>query len=92
MINTERVAIFNGVKQLHKNVFDELVVTEIPTVVQDLSKQIAIRSIVHDDEGVVEGFNDTVESDNVGVSTSNLMEGYFTNMNLPLARLQMRVH
>ena len=74
MIDTDTMAILNCVKQLKENVFDEVVIAEIPAIVKDLGKEIAITAILQDDEGVIVVLDDPQELDNVRVAGHELME------------------
>lgn len=85
MINTEGVAVFHCVEQLEEDVFDETVVPEIATTMQDLGEEIVVRCIVHDDVGVVALFDDAMEGDHTRVGRSELVESYFADVDLSLA-------
>lgn len=87
MVDSERVAIFNCVKQLKENVLDERVITEIAAAVQDLRKEIVVGSVIHDDVGKIEGFDNTVKSDDSRMPRSKLVQCDFANMDLPRARI-----
>ena len=94
MIDTERMAVLHSVKQLEKYVFDEEVVSKIPTVMQYLREEVAVVGIVHNNVSEVALLDDAVEGDDVGVGGRNLMEGDFADVGLPLAGclLQLGVH
>lgn len=80
MINIERMAIFNRIKQLKKYLFNKKVVAQITTMVKDLSEEIAIFAVIHDDKCVLIVFDDAVESNNVGVRRCELVEGNLTKV------------
>lgn len=53
MINIERVAVLDCIKQLKKDLPDQIVLTEISAVMKDLRKEITVATVVHDDPGVL---------------------------------------
>jgi len=85
MVDAKAVAILNCVKQLQKYMPDQDVVAEVAAVVENLREQVVVRSIVQNDIGAVTFLNHAVESDHVGVRAGDLMECYFTDMDLSLA-------
>jgi len=67
-------------------VFDEVVVTKITAIVENLRKEVVVCGIIHDNISVIVVFNDAVEGDDVGMTTGELMEGNFPDMNLTLPK------
>ena len=63
MVNTHRVAVVNCIEQLKEYILDEVVVSEVSTVMEDLREQVAVRAVIHDDPGIVLILDDTMESD-----------------------------
>jgi hypothetical protein len=59
------MAIFNGIKELEEYVFNEVVLSKVTAMVQDLRKEVSIGSVVHDEVGVVVLLYNPVEGDNV---------------------------
>ena len=85
VINTERVAILNRIEQLKEYLLDQLVIAQVSTMLEDLGEEIAIGAVVHDDPRVVIVFNNAVKSDDTGMRRCELMEGDFSDVQLPLA-------
>lgn len=67
MIYPQRMAIFDGIKKLEENVFDQVILTKVAAMVQDLREEISVGSVVHDEVGVVVLLHNPVEGDNVWV-------------------------
>lgn len=80
VIDAENVAILDGIKDLQENVPYEVVVGEVPTMVEDLGEQVAVGGVFHDDEGVRALFYDAMEGDNVRVFTGQLMNKYLAHV------------
>ena len=68
MIDAQRVAVIDCVEELEENVFDEVVSAKITSLLQNLAKQITIRTIIHNDEGAIILFDDTMERDDILVN------------------------
>jgi len=86
VVNTERVAVFHCVEQLEEDVLDESIVSEITATMQDLGEEIVVRCIVHDDVGMISLINDAMEGDHARVGRGELVECYFADVDLSLAR------
>lgn len=93
MVDPERVAAFDGVEKLKKDVLNEIIITEISAAMQNLSEQVAVASVIHDNKRVLVVLDDTMEGHNVRVRRGQLMKSNFANVELPLAGiLHLRVH
>jgi hypothetical protein len=68
MVNTEAVAILDCAKQLQENMLDETVIPQISTVIQNLSEQVSIAGILHDDVSVIVLLDHPVKGGNPWVS------------------------
>ena len=68
MIDAQRVAVIDCVEELEENVFDEVVSAKITSLLQNLAEQITIRTIIHNDEGAIILFDDTMERDDILVN------------------------
>ena len=75
MINIEGVAVVNRVEQLKKDLLDEGVITKITPRVEDLSEEVTVRAVVHNDEGVLVVLDDAVKRHHVRVAGCKLVEG-----------------
>ena len=75
MIDIEGVAVFNRVEQLKKDLLDEGVITKITPLVEDLSEEVTVRAVVHNDEGVLVVLDDAVKRHHVRVAGCKLVEG-----------------
>lgn len=85
MINIQGVAVLNCVQQLKKDLLDESIIAQIASPVKDLSEKVAVRAVVHDDEGVLVVLDDAVKRDDVGVARRELVERDLTDVELALA-------
>ena len=65
--------------------FDDMVITEVARLVQDLCEQVFVWGIIHDDVCIVEVFDNAMESDDGGVSGCDLVQRNFAHMELPAA-------
>ena len=84
VIDTERMAIFHRLKQLEEDILDECVVPKIAAAMQDLSEQIMVGSEVHNDVGEVAFLHHAVKGDHAWMRRCELMQGYFSNVDLAL--------
>ena len=60
VIYAQRMAIIDSIEDLEKDAFDEVVVAEISTTVNDLREKVAVAGVVHDNVSVVEILDDAV--------------------------------
>ena len=67
MIYSERMAIFDGIKKLEEYMLNEMILSKVAAVVQDLREEISVGSVVHDEVGVVALLHNSVEGDHVWV-------------------------
>jgi len=56
------------IEELNKYVFDEFVSAKITSFLLNLAYQITIRTVIHNDEGVIFLFNDAMERDDIRVN------------------------
>jgi hypothetical protein len=84
VIDTERMAIFHRIEQLEEDILDETVVPKIAAAMQDLSEQIMVRSVVHDDVGKVAFLHHAVKGNHAWMRRCELMQGNFSNVDLAL--------
>jgi hypothetical protein len=84
VVNTERMAIFHSFEQLEKDILDKSVIPKITTAMQDLSEQIMVRSVVHDDVGEVAFLHHAVKGDHTRMRRCELMQGNLSNVDLAL--------
>jgi hypothetical protein len=68
VVDAQRVAVIDRIEELEENVFDEVVSAKITSLLQDLAKEITIRTVIHNDEGAIFLLNDTMERDNIRVN------------------------
>lgn len=61
------MAIIDRFEQLEENVLDQVILAKITSLVQNLTKEIPIWTVIHDDEGAVLLFNDTMKCDDIRV-------------------------
>lgn len=85
MINIQRMAVFYRIKQLKENLPDQVILTKIPPIVQDLREEITVTTVIHDDPGVLVVFDDAMEGHNARMCRGQLMKSDFADMQLPLA-------
>jgi hypothetical protein len=67
VVDAQRVAVIDRIEELEENVFDEVVLAKITTLLQNLAEQITIRTVIHNDEGAIFLFNDAMERDDIRV-------------------------
>ena len=85
VIDIERMAIVNCIKQLEENFPDQVVLTEISAVMEDLRKEITIATVVHDDPSVLRVLDDAMQGHNTRVCRGQLMKSNLADVQLPLA-------
>ena len=85
MINTQRVAVFNRVKQLQEDVLDKFILAKVPALVEDLGEEVTVLAIVHNDVCEIFVLNDTMEGNDIGVSGGELVETDLTQVQLASA-------
>lgn len=86
MINMQRMAVFDRVKQLQEYFLNKFVISQITTMVEDLREQVAVLAIVHNDISVLWVLDDAVEGNNIGVRRGELVECDLAQVELALAR------
>ena len=67
MVDAQRVTVIDRIEKLEENVFDEVVLAKITSLLQNLAEQITIRTVIHHDESAIVLFNDTMERDDIRV-------------------------
>jgi hypothetical protein len=85
VIDSQRMAVIDRIEELEKNVFDEVVSTKITSLLQDLAKQITIRTAIHNDKGAIFLFDDTMKCHNVRMDRCKLVKGNLLHMKTSLA-------
>jgi hypothetical protein len=85
VVDAQRVAVIDRIEELEENVFDEVVSAKITSLLQNLAKQITIRTVIHNDEGAIFLFNDTMERDNIRVNWCKLVKGDLLHVKTSLA-------
>lgn len=75
MVDAQRVAVIDGIEELEENVLDEVVAAKITPLLQNLAEQITIRTVIHNNEGAIFLFNDTMQRDDVRVNRCKLVKG-----------------
>jgi hypothetical protein len=83
--NADGMAVADGIEQLEEDVLDKNIVAEIPAMVQDLCKQIAVGAVVHDDERVTVVLDNAVQGDHVGMCRDTLVQGNLLLVQAPLS-------
>ena len=48
--------------------FDEVISAKITSLLQNLAEQVTIRTVIHNDEGAIFLFDDTMERDDIRVN------------------------
>jgi hypothetical protein len=85
VIDTQRVAVLDGVEKLVEYMLDQACVAEVPAAVQDLREQVSVGSKIHNDIRVATLFHNTVQSHDVRVHAGELVERNFADVELALA-------
>lgn len=85
VIDIQRMAIVYCVEQLKENLPNQVVLTKISAVVQDLREEITVAAVVHDDPCVLLVFNDAMKGHNSWMCRGQLMKSDLTDVQLPLA-------
>jgi hypothetical protein len=60
--------------------FNDDIVAEISSIIQDLREEIVVRRIIHDDVGIVVILDDFVKGNDSLVTRRNLVKGYLPNV------------
>ena len=74
MINMQRVAVLDCVKQLQEYFLNKFVIAQITAMVEDLREQVAVLAIVHNNISVLWVLDDAVERNDVGMRRGELVE------------------
>jgi len=88
VVDSEGVAVFDGVEQLEEDPLGEDVVTDIVSPLGDVGEQVTLGAVLHDHVGAVGGVEDLDEVDDVGVSTRAVVQRDLTLLELSLASIQ----
>jgi hypothetical protein len=67
VIDAQRMTELDRVEELKEYVLDQVILAKITSFVQDLAKEITVRAVIHDYEGTVVLFKDTVKGDHIRV-------------------------
>lgn len=86
--DTHRVAILDRVDDLEEDRFDQHVVADIPLLLGDHPKQVALVTKVHNDKDVVALLDDLVQGHNVGVPRRELVKRDLSPLEVPLSRVE----
>ena len=84
MINMQRVAVLDCVKQLQKYFLNKFVIAQITAMVEDLREQVAVRAVIHHDEREAVFLDDSVEGNDMRVRGDELMQRDLLKMQAPL--------
>ena len=79
------MTVIDRIEELEENVFNQVISAQITSLLQDLAKQITIRAVIHNDEGAVFLFNDTVKRHNIRMDRCKLMKGNLLQTKTSLA-------
>ena len=82
MINTQRVAVFNRIEQLQEDMLDKFILAKVPALVEDLSEEVTVLAIVHNDVCEIFVLDDTMEGNDIGVSGGEFVEANLTQVQL----------
>lgn len=85
VVDVERVAVLNCVEQLKEHILDELVIAEVSAIMENLSEEIAVRAVVHDNPSEMRVFDNAIKGHNAGMCRSELVKGDLADVQLPLA-------
>lgn len=88
MVDSEAVAVLDGVDDLEEDVLDEGVVPEVPRLFRDLAEEVAVGAEGEDDVDAGRGLDDVVEGDDVGVGGGEGVEGDLPALEGPLAGVE----
>src|SRR5712671_4640920 len=65
--------------------FNQVILAKIPSLVQNLTKEITVRTIIHNYEGVVLLLNDTMKCDDIPVCRGKLVKSNLLQMETSLS-------
>ena len=68
------MAVFNRIEQLQEDVLDEFILAKVPALVEDLSEEVTVLAIVHNDICEIFVLNNTMERNDVWVGGGKLVE------------------
>ena len=67
VIDAQGMTVIDRIEELEEYVFDQVISAKITALLQNLAKQITIWAVIHNDEGAIFLFNDTMKCDNIRV-------------------------
>lgn len=87
VVHAEAMTPGYSVHKLAEHLLDQLVVTQVRPVVEDLGEEVAGGCVIHDDVGVLSGGVDdsAMESDDIRVGGDNRVQVGLSHMKLALA-------
>ena len=68
------MAVFNRIEQLQEDVLDEFILAKVPALVEDLSEEVTVLAIVHNDICEIFVLNNTMERNDVWMGGGKLVE------------------
>jgi len=74
VVDSERVAVFNGIQYLQENSLGKIVVPDILTTFSDVEKQVTLRAIFQNDIDAVRVVNNLEHRDHVGVGRGQIVQ------------------
>lgn len=74
MKDSKRMAVLDAIQQLHEDMTNSAVPSQILLTAEDLCKEIMGRGVIEDDVGVLALFDDFVEGNDIEMGTGQLME------------------
>jgi len=73
MVDSKPMAVGNGFQNLKKCILCSNIITNIPTSLCNIAKEISFRAVLHDHVGVFTAIHDPQKGDNVGVRRNLVM-------------------
>jgi hypothetical protein len=88
VVDSNGVAIFNGIQNLEEGALGHGIITDILALLSDVGEEIALWAVLDDNICAVGRIHDLDERDNIGVGAGLVVQLDLPLLELPLARLK----
>lgn len=84
MVDARGMAVLDGIQELEKDSFGQIVISNVLLVVGDVTEEVTFWTILQDDISAVLGVEDLVHGNDVWMAASLLVELHLAMKKLPL--------
>ena len=90
MEDTSGVAVLDSIKDLKENSSSLVVVSNVVAILSDLGEQVALRTVLQNNESAVGRVQDLLHRNHVGVATGTEVQLNFSILECPLPRVKSK--